>query len=257
MARTVEDLELGLNILAGPNRWDYRAWRLELPPPRHSALKDYRVAAWLDDPACPVEAEVRTLLGNATQMLASAGVIVDYSARPAFTLEKVVATFSALLQAALSGGVPFDQIEKYAAATGDTPAAQIKRLQAMRHRQWLSHNERRLQMRRRWEEFFQQWDAILLPIMPCPAIPHDHSQPFASRTAVVGGERRPYWDLGAWMAPAGACYLPATVIPVGRAANRLPVGIQIVGPYLEDRTTLDLGKHLLAMIGGCPRPSGF
>ncbi|MBV8357656.1 MAG: amidase [Deltaproteobacteria bacterium] len=257
MARTIEDLELGLNILAGPNRWDYRAWRLELPPPRHDALKDYRVAAWLDDPACAVEAEVRTLLENATQMLASAGVTVDYNARPAFTLEKVVATFLALLQAALSGGVSFDQIEKYAAATGDAPAAQIKRLQAMRHRQWLSHNERRLQMRKRWEEFFQQWDAILLPVMPCPAIPHDHSQPLASRTALVGGERRPYWDLGAWMAPAGACYLPATVIPVGRAANGLPVGIQIVGPYLADRTTLDLGKHLLAMVGGCPRPSGF
>ena len=120
---------------------------------------------------------------------------IDYNARPAFTLEKVVATFAALLQAALSGGVPFDKIEKYAVATGDTPAAQIKRLQAMRHRQWLSHNERRQQMRKRCEEFFQRWDAILLPVMPCPAIPHDHSQPLASRMVVVGGEQRSYWDL--------------------------------------------------------------
>lgn len=257
MARTIEDLELGLNILAGPNRWEYPAWRLELPPPRQGSLKDYRVAAWLDDPICRVEPEVRALLENATQTLASTGVTVDYSARPAFTLEKVAATFSALLQAALSGGVPFDRIDKYAVATGDTPAAQIKRLQAMRHRQWLSHNERRQQMRKRCEEFFKRCDAILLPVMPCPAIPHDHSQPLASRMVVVGGEQRPYWDLIAWMAPAGACYLPATVIPVGRVANGLPVGIQIVGPYLEDRTTLDLGKHLLAMVGRCPRPSGF
>jgi amidase len=257
MARSVEDLELGLNILAGPNRWDYPAWRLELPPPRHRALKDYRVAAWLDDPTCCVEAEVRALLEKAAQTLASEGVTVDYSARPAFTLEKVVTRFSALLQAALSGGVSFDQIEKYAVASGDTPSAQLKRLQAMRHRQWLSHNERRLQMRRSCEEFFARWDAILLPVMPCPAIPHDHSQPLASRMVVVGGEPRPYWRLNAWMAPAGACYLPATVIPVGRVASGLPVGVQIVGPYLEDRTTLELGKHLLAMLGGCPRPSGF
>jgi amidase len=257
MARTIEDLELELNILAGPNRWDYPAWRLELPLPRHDALKDYRVAAWLDDRICGVEPEVRALLENATQTLASAGAIVDYTARPTFTLEKVFATFSALLQAALSGGVPPDQIEKYALATGETSAPQIKRLQAMRHRQWLSHNERRLQMRKRCEEFFKRWDALLLPVMPCPAIPHDHSQPLASRMAVVGGERRPYWDLNAWMAPAGACYLPATVIPVGRVGNGLPVGIQIVGPYLEDRTTLYLAKHLLGTVGGCPRPSGF
>ena len=78
----------------------------------------------------------------------------------------------------------------------------------MRHRQWLSYNERRLQMRKRWEEFFTKWDAMLLPVMPCPAIAHDHSEPMASRTALVGGEQRPYWDLIAWMAPAGACYLP-------------------------------------------------
>jgi amidase len=257
MARTIEDLELGLDILAGPNRWDYPAWRLELPPPRHTALKACRVAAWLDDPTCRVEPEVGAVLENAVRALANAGAIVDYKARPAFTLERAFATFSALLQAALSGGVSLDKIDKYAMATGDTAAAQIKRLQAMRHRQWLSHNERRQQMRRRCEEFFKDWDAILLPVMPCPAIPHDRSEPLASRTVMVGGEQRSYWNLNAWMAPAGTCYLPATVVPVGRVGGRLPVGIQIVGPFLEDRTTLHLGKHLLAMFGGCPKPSGF
>jgi len=99
--------------------------------------------------------------------------------------------------------------------------------------------------------------AILLPVMPCPAIPHDHSEPIASRNVCVGGEQRPYWDLIAWMAPAGVCYLPATVIPVGCLSNGLPIGIQIVGPYLEDLTTLDLAKRLLALSGGCPRPPGF
>src|SRR5271167_3790771 len=58
MARSVEDLKLGLGIMAGPNRWEYPAWRLQLPPPRRRALKQYRLAAWLDDPACRVEPEV-------------------------------------------------------------------------------------------------------------------------------------------------------------------------------------------------------
>ncbi len=257
MARTVDDLKLGLDLMAGPNRWEHPAWRLKLPAARHRALKDYRVAAWLDDPACRVESESRELLEKAAQTLASEGAAVDHQARPAFTLEKVAATFFALLQAALSGGVSFEKIEQYATTTGETPAAQTRRLLSMRHRQWLSYNERRLQMRKRWEEFFTQWDAILLPVMPCPAIAHDHSEPQASRTALVGGEQMPYWNLTTWMAPAGACYLPATVVPVGRLTNGLPVGIQIVGPYLEDRTTLDLAKHLQSRLGKCPRPSGF
>jgi amidase len=58
------------------------------------------------------------------------------------------------------------------------------------------------------------------------------------------------------MASAGACYLPATVIPVG-LKNGLPVAIQIVGPYLEDHSTLDLAELMLELFGGCPRPPGF
>ncbi|MHB8381494.1 MAG: amidase [Candidatus Binataceae bacterium] len=257
MARTVEDLELGLNIMAGPNRWEHPAWRLKLPPPRHRTLKEYRVAAWLDDSACPVETDVRELLEKAAQALASAGARVDHDARPEFTLEKVAETFSALLQAALSGGVPNDRLDEYAATVGDAPAARSRRLTAMRHRHWLSYNERRLQMRKRWEGFFTNWDAILLPVMPCAAFPHDHSEPMASRIVSISGQQRPYWNMTTWMAPAGACYLPATVIPVGRLKNGLPIGIQIVGAYLEDRTTLDLAKHLARLVGRCPRPPGF
>jgi amidase len=257
MARTIQDLKLGLDIMAGPNRWEKPGWRLELPPPRRPILKQYRVAAWLDDPACRVEPEAGELLESATQKLGAAGVRVDHNARPEFTLEKVADTFFALLQAALAGGVPADRLDEYAATVGDMPAAHTRRLLAMRHRQWLSYNERRLQMRKRWEEFFTQWDAILLPVMPCPAIAHDHSEPMASRMASVGGEQRPYWDLTTWMAPAGACYLPVTVIPVGRLKNGLPIGIQIVGAYLHDHTTLDLAEHLLPLVGGCPRPPGF
>ena len=81
--------------------------------------------------------------------------------------------------------------------------AKTRRLLALRHRDWLSHNERRLQMRKRWEAFFEQWDVMLLPVMPCAAIPHDHSEPQAARLAWVGGEQRPYWELVTWMAPAG------------------------------------------------------
>ncbi len=256
MARSVDDLKLGLDIMAGPNRWEHPAWRLKLPPARSRTLKGYRVAAWLDDPRCPVEPGVRDLLEKAARTLADAGARVDYESRPAFSLDKAVDTFSALLQGALAGGVAREKLDEYAATTGNTPAAQTRRHLAMRHREWLSYNERRLQMRKRWEEFFVDWDAMLLPVMPCAAFAHDHSEPMASRTAMVGGKPRPYWDLAAWMAPAGACYLPATVVPVGLTGG-LPVGIQIVGPYLEDRTTLDLAKHLLALLGGCPRPTGF
>ena len=230
---------------------------MELPAPRKHVLKDYRIATWLDDPRCPVEPEVRTLLENAASALAHAGATVSADARPEFSLEKVAATFMALLQSALAGGVSREKIEEYAQSSGNTSTDHTRRLFAMRHREWLSYNERRMQMRKRWEEFFRDWDVMLLPVMPCPTIKHDHSEPQAGRVAHVGGQQRPYWDLVTWMAPAGACLLPATVIPVGQLDTGLPIGIQIVGPYLEDRTTLHVAKHLFEMMGGCPRPTGF
>jgi amidase len=112
-------------------------------------------------------------------------------------------------------------------------------------------------MRLRFEEFFADWDVLLLPVMPVPAIPHDHSEPIAGRTGLISGRSVAYWDLATWMAPAGACYLPATVVPVGLTPAGLPVGIQIVGPYLNDRTTLAVAALLETLLGGCPSPPGF
>jgi len=82
MARAVEDLRLGLDVMAGPNRWELPGWRLSLPPARHQVLKEYRLAAWLDDPYCRVDPESLDLLETAAETLASAGAVVDREARP-------------------------------------------------------------------------------------------------------------------------------------------------------------------------------
>ncbi len=257
MARSVDDLALGLGLMAGPNRWDGPAWRLELPPPRGGpSIGDFRIAAWLDDPSCPVDTESLGLLQAAIERLRHAGATVADDKRPGFTLEKAVKTFHALLQAALAGGETRERIEDHAAETGDDFLAETKRSLAMRHRDWLSHNERRLQMRRQWEEFFGDHDVILLPVCVLPALRHDQG-PVADRTIEVNGQQRNYFEMIDWMAPAGACYLPATVVPVGLTELGLPVGIQIVGPYLNDHTTLAVARLLTEIVGDPPHPAGF
>ncbi len=257
MARTVEDCRLGLELMTGPNRWDRPAWRLELPAARGGrSVAEFRVAAWLDDEYCSIDRESERLLRSTVDKVRAAGASVADDARPDFGLEKVVTTFHALLQAALAGGESRDRIEEFAADTGEGFAGDTRRLLAMRHREWLSHNERRLQMRRQWEQFFQSYDVALLPVCMLPALRHDHG-PVDERMVEVDGETRNYFDMIDWMAPAGACYLPATVIPVGLTAAGLPVGIQIVGPYLGDTTTLAFARLLTEIVGPVPRPPGF
>jgi len=52
-------------------------------------------------------------------------------------------------------------------------------------------------------------------------------------------------------------WLPAIVAPVGRTKDGPPVGVQIVGPYLEDRTPIDFARRLADVVGGFERPPGF
>ena len=255
MARTVDDLELVLDVIAGPDRWSAPAWRLELPPPRATDLGDLRIAAWLDDEGCPVDADTRRVLGAAATSLERAGARVDAEARPGFSLEKASTVFLDLLFAALSGGHPRSKIEHMAGDTSETPMGWVRRGTAARHRDWLGNHERRLQMRAMWERFFEDHDAILMPVHPRPAIRHDHSEPQMDRTIDVDGTERPYLDLFAWIAPAGLAYLPATVVPVGMSEAGLPIGVQVVGPHLEDRTTLAVARAIEQVVGPIPRPA--
>ena len=117
-------------------------------------------------------------------------------------------------------------------------------------------NERREQLRALMAEFFRDVDALLMPVAVVPAIPHDHSEPFADRVIRSNGGSRPYTDLIGWIALATVTYLPATVVPVGRTASGLPVGIQIVGPYLEDRTTLAVARLIEELLGGFVAATG-
>lgn len=261
MARTVEDCRLALDLLAGADDWHEVGWRLELPPARRPGPEGLRVAVWADDPYCPVDPEIATAIERVAGQLEGVGAVVDHAARPAgFDFAKADAVFWQLLGAALAGGWSPTEIEDMAAraARGDAPegALGVGGVTA-RHRAWLSANERRLQMRARWREFFGQWDVLLAPVSPTVAIPHDHSYPMTARTIEVAGETRSYMTQMQWMGLFGAVYLPVTVVPIGLHSNGLPIGVQVAGPFLEDHTTLAAAGFIEALVGGTPRPPGW
>lgn len=126
--------------------------------------------------------------------------------------------------------------------------------QSFKH--WSGANERRQRERRAWERFFGDHDVLLMPVTPTAAIPHTQGGSLFSRTIDVDGTDRAYFDQFKWIAPATAALLPVTVAPIGRTAEGLPIGVQIVGPYLEDRTTIAFARLLAERIGGFVAPSG-
>ncbi len=259
LARSAPDLELALDVLAGPSPADAAAWRLELPGARPQRLSDYRVAAWLDDPACATDPAVAGPLERMVRLLRERGVSVDETARPAFRLDDAFRDFQRLLYGTITHGLPLGRLLPFVQPLlrGDRQLSRVGRYGGASHRDWLLANEAREDYRHSWADFFTSYDVLLCPVSPVTAIPHDHSfgQAIVLRSMPGSdGSRRPYTDQLVWAGAVGLAYLPATVAPVGLSAAGLPVGVQIVGPHLEDRTTIGFAGHLAEVIGGFTAP---
>jgi amidase len=142
-------------------------------------------------------------------------------------------------------------------APGDSnEMAWFLRSVGLRHRDWLLLHEEREGQRALWADFFRRFDVLLCPAAPVAALRHDHGEPMILRKLEVNGAERPYTDLFAWPGLVGVAHLPASVAPIGRTRGGLPVGIQIVAPYLEDHTSIAFAAQLEALLGGFEPPAG-
>ncbi|MGB5760275.1 MAG: amidase family protein, partial [Acidimicrobiales bacterium] len=132
----------------------------------------------------------------------------------------------------------------------DPTLAMRARASTLSHRDWVLLTERREANRASWAEFFTDHDILLAPVSFTAAFHHQHDGNLYTRRLEVDGVERPYVDLIAWTSQFGYVYLPATVVPVGLTGDGLPVGLQIVGPYLGDRTTIEFARHVESLLGG-------
>jgi amidase len=61
-----------------------------------------------------------------------------------------------------------------------------------------------------------------------------------------------------WMGLIGVVWLPATAVPIGVHSSGLPMALQAVGPFLEDRTPLAVARLIERQDGrGFTRPPGW
>lgn len=233
MARSARDLALALKITAGPAGDDAIGYRANLPAPRRTKLNEFRVGYWVEDPACPLLPDVAAVVDQALTNLGRAGVRASGKGLPAgLDGSESLVTYKVLLDAAMniSGGekIPFDQ--------------------------WRAANAKRLAIRAIWQEAFRdRWDVFLMPVAFSPAFPHDRRMPLEDRR--IAG--RPYLDMNYWQHFPVIAGLPSTAVPIGRTDAGLPVGLQVIGPYLEDYTPIEFAALMEPVCGGFVKPPLF
>jgi amidase len=260
LARGAVDLELALEVVAGPEAGEDVAWRISIPPARHSRLSDFRVAVlpWLD--WLPVDGEIVTAVESLSESLRRAGARVEWTQPEAFgDFKDYHLLYQVLLVAMFSFSAGQETEDRGRKAEdsimGDAELApHAQRLLGSAH-ELLKAFAQRERYRSAYRSFFRDWDVLLSPVAIVPAFPHD-DRPEAERSFLIGGQTVPYHRLNVYPGIATLCGQPSTAFPVGRTRNGLPIGLQAVGPYLEDRTPISFARLVAQEVGGFEPPQG-
>ena len=260
MARSAEDVEALLEIMAGPDELDTgRGYRLDLAAPRAREISGFRLLVLDRHPLVESDASVAGALESLARGLEKAGAKVARRSDLLPDLDVGARIFIGLLSAAMASRVPEDAYARLAETAAQVSpddrslSAEQARGAILSHRTWSQFDARRKSVRAQWRAFFAEFDAVIAPVTPTPAFPHDHEPVQMKRRLLVNGAPQDYFANVLWPGVATMPGLPATALPIGRA-HGLPIGAQIVGPWLEDRTTLMLARLIEREFGGFSPP---
>ena len=245
MGRTVADAALLFSVIAGPDARD----PISLGPPatpfhpvEPADLRGLRLAWTPNLGRYPVEREVVEICEAALPVFRDLGAEVEEAAPDLSDADSIFRTLRANLFANKLGPLLADHRHQMK----DTVIEEIERGLALTGSDVAGAQAERTRLHCRVVDFFQLYDALLLPTVQ--VLPFDIDRPYP--TEIEGHVMSTYTD---WMA---SCYsitvtgCPAISVPLGVGPSRLPVGLQIVTTRRSDRMTLAIAAAFEAANGG-------
>ena len=207
LARSLDDLELALDVVAGPSP--------RMPPDGASTstgrrLDGSRPCAW---PPSSTRAPI-SCPWPPTSGRASRGSPRGWPCRGPRGAGPSPCRWSRAPLVAGAGpahhriGLPDDAFASFAgleSVPGDDPMLVAGRALAGRYRTWARANGRRQQQRAAWAACFDRFDVVLAPVMPTAAFPHDVDRPMTDRVSTWTGPRSPTWSPWRGAGPSARC----------------------------------------------------
>ncbi len=180
MARSAEDLEALLDVIAGPDPLDMGVgYRLALPPARHERIADFRILVLDNHPLIDSEACVAEAIEKLAAGLGREGAKVERRSDLLPDLAASANLYLRLLFATLAARWPEEQAAAMRRtaegldAADQSLKAEMARGAAMTFGDWIAANSRRGGVRAQWRALFREFDAVIAPVTPTPAFAHD------------------------------------------------------------------------------------
>ncbi len=244
LARSAVDLELLFDVVAGPDIGEDTAWRLDLPAARHISLTDFRVAIMPPLSFAQPSAEMQSKVEELATFLGSRGAKVA-EAMPDLDQETYFSDYATLLMALTTQAQSREQREEAAGRmdSADAYTAAMARGLTLDAAAYLNLFNRRASAQATWRAFFADYDVLICPTALDVAFAHQVGSQ-GSRVLEIDDRTVPYMENIVYPMWAIFTGQPATAFPAGLSSTGLPLGLQAIGPYLEDRTTLRFAQLL-------------
>ena len=247
MARTVRDLELLFEVIAGPDNGDPNAAPVPLRPPDKATLRDLRIGYFEDDGRTPVTGETRAAVQRAVQALRDDGFTVERFVPEG--LDEALRLWHVLfidgVAMLLRQSYKDRESEAYsvvrevfAYAEKDPPITTDVLLNTLFGRDVL---------RARFLEQMDRYPILVCPVSSGPAFRH------GERSWNIEGKTVEYLEAFRYSQCFNLLGNPAAVVPMGASPEGLPIGVQIVGRPWEEEQVLAVAARV-EQAGGWKEP---
>jgi len=256
LARSVEDLELALRIVAGPDGHEAEAPPVPIGPTPRLAPSDLRIAVLESNPLVQVSNDTAKVVQATARLLSKAGAKVKRAGPEGLDWQQAWDDWSDLFQYMIRALQPLALRERlFAKAKASDPSVRSAARGALLDMaQFFAVLDRRDRTMRRCETFLDDYDAWLMPVMPDAAfIRQSQKEPL-----VVDGRPSPYFFAGtSYNFLANLTGQPSIVLPCGFSKEGLPIGLQLTGKRWGEAKLLGVAKVLEKLLPPCPMPPAF
>lgn len=248
MARTVRDLKILFDAMAGPDIGDPMSSRAPIRHPAESEIRGMRIGYFEDDGRIPVTPETRSAIRKAATALKQCCFAVEqYLPEDLEPIRRIwwnlFGRAGQFVMAPMYAGRESDLspiLREFIRIVGAEPEFTLG--------EFMNTLLERDVIRGRFLSAIEHFPVLLCPVCAVPAFRH------GEREWQIEGKKVKYLDAMSYSQWFNALGLPAIVVPVGRSPEGLPIGVQIVGRPYEEEIILAIAQKLEDACGDLREP---